>query len=64
MSHDRIMSVGGLCEVCENRAGKHTCDRCGAFVCSNHWEPAVGACLDCADAGEDSDRPSGFTLDG
>jgi hypothetical protein len=42
------MSVQGLCQVCESAQAKHTCDRCGAMVCDDHWDRELGYCSECA----------------
>ncbi|XVH32319.1 hypothetical protein ACNS7O_03805 [Haloferacaceae archaeon DSL9] len=43
------MSVGGICHVCEQREGEHTCTACGAFVCSAHYRQGPQLCSVCAD---------------
>lgn len=44
------MSVSGLCQICEVKEGRFTCDNCGAVVCEDHYDDDVGLCLDCARA--------------
>jgi len=57
------MSSTGVCQICEAAEGKYTCDRCGAFVCEDHYDPDEHACLDCAEVADDPDQPSGFQVD-
>ncbi|MFB6134272.1 MAG: zinc finger HIT domain-containing protein [Halanaeroarchaeum sp.] len=45
------MSVSGLCEICERGEATHACDRCGALVCSEHYDESSGLCSECAAAG-------------
>jgi hypothetical protein len=46
------MSVSGLCEVCQQPAVDHTCDRCGNLVCDRHFDSELGVCSECvAEAG-------------
>lgn len=42
------MSFASVCQVCESAEARYTCDRCGAAVCEQHYEPRLGFCLDCA----------------
>lgn len=42
------MSVSGLCAICEAAEAEHQCDRCGALVCSNHYDAETGLCTNCA----------------
>lgn len=42
------MSVQGLCQICEAAPAKHQCARCGALVCSNHFDADAGLCTECA----------------
>ncbi|WP_248895256.1 hypothetical protein [Haloplanus halobius] len=42
------MSVAGVCQVCENAVARHTCDNCGALVCTEHYDRATGLCSHCA----------------
>jgi hypothetical protein len=41
------MSVTGLCAVCENAPARHTCSRCGAAVCTDHYDRRDGLCTVC-----------------
>jgi len=41
------MSVSGLCEVCQQPAVDHTCDRCGNLVCDRHFDSELGVCSEC-----------------
>ncbi|WP_435155004.1 hypothetical protein [Haladaptatus sp. DFWS20] len=41
------MSVTGLCQLCEVAEATHDCDRCGALVCSEHWNRENGLCVEC-----------------
>ncbi|MFD1685725.1 zinc finger HIT domain-containing protein [Halobellus litoreus] len=43
------MSVTGVCQVCERREAEYACHRCGAAVCSVHFETEQGVCVHCAD---------------
>ncbi|MFW6153530.1 MAG: hypothetical protein ACOC42_04140 [Halobacteriota archaeon] len=42
------MSVAGLCSICEASPARHTCERCGALVCDDHYVPSLGLCTECA----------------
>lgn len=42
------MSVSELCQICEAREARFTCDNCGAVVCEDHYDDDVGFCLNCA----------------
>jgi hypothetical protein len=42
------MSVTTICQVCENAMARHTCESCGATVCTDHYERAAGLCTHCA----------------
>ncbi|WP_313691340.1 hypothetical protein [Halorarum halobium] len=55
------MSVSGLCQICEAKEGRFTCDNCGAFVCEDHYDRTEGLCADCLRLvrGGDEDRPGG-----
>ncbi|WP_049985008.1 zinc finger HIT domain-containing protein [Halobellus rufus] len=44
------MSVTGLCQICERREAEYACHRCGAAVCSIHFETEQGVCVNCASA--------------
>lgn len=59
------MSVEGLCQICESAPAKHRCRRCGALVCSSHYDETTGLCTDCAAAVSDprSGSDSGADLD-
>lgn len=41
------MSVSGLCQICEVREARFTCDNCGAVVCEEHYDRENGFCADC-----------------
>lgn len=43
------MSVSGLCQICEGREARYTCERCGRAVCPQHYDDAFGLCMDCAE---------------
>ncbi|MFD1598145.1 zinc finger HIT domain-containing protein [Halobellus rarus] len=43
------MSVTGVCQVCERREAEYACHRCGAAVCSVHFDTEQGVCVHCAD---------------
>jgi hypothetical protein len=63
------MSVSSPCEVCGKPDVDEVCDRCGQLVCRDHFDEALGYCIECAAAvrgeaepegGSDSeDRPDG-----
>ncbi|WP_266079835.1 hypothetical protein [Haladaptatus caseinilyticus] len=58
------MSVTGLCQICETAEATHDCDRCGALVCSEHWNRGNGLCVECTaeiggGSGEKTPRGSG-----
>jgi hypothetical protein len=54
-----VMSVAGLCELCERPDVDHTCDRCGRLVCDRHWDEDTGMCVECgAEVGRPGDRVS------
>ena len=64
------MSNAGLCQVCEDARARHTCQRCGTQVCTEHWDETIGACSACAETLGDpdgpptgDDRPDGFRID-
>lgn len=42
------MSVEGLCQVCEAAPADYQCRRCGALVCTAHYDEETGLCTDCA----------------
>jgi hypothetical protein len=42
------MSVEGLCQICEAAPARHQCRRCGALVCTDHYDRETGLCTDCA----------------
>ena len=42
------MSVEGLCQVCESAPVEHQCRRCGALVCTAHYDEETGLCTACA----------------
>lgn len=42
------MSFVGVCQVCEQAEGRHTCDRCGSLVCVEHYSTDLGVCTECA----------------
>jgi hypothetical protein len=42
------MSVETLCQLCEADVATEQCRRCGALVCSEHYDRDDGLCLDCA----------------
>lgn len=42
------MSVQGLCQICEAAPATERCDRCGALVCTEHYDREHGLCTDCA----------------
>jgi len=42
------MSFETVCSICESRPASHTCDQCGAQVCSEHFDRGLGACSECA----------------
>ncbi|MEF8757287.1 MAG: hypothetical protein V5A33_03515 [Halobacteriales archaeon] len=41
------MSISGLCQICEGAEATHRCDRCGNFVCDDHFDAGTGYCSDC-----------------
>ncbi|MEF8789271.1 MAG: zinc finger HIT domain-containing protein [Haloarculaceae archaeon] len=41
------MSVQGLCQICEAAPAEHRCRRCGALVCSTHYDEETGLCTGC-----------------
>jgi|APHM01.1.fsa_nt_gi hypothetical protein len=43
-----VMSLGGLCHVCEAANAEERCDHCGALVCSDHHDADRGVCVECA----------------
>ncbi|WP_254525495.1 hypothetical protein [Natrinema caseinilyticum] len=43
-----VMSVSGLCQICESRPAQHQCPNCGTFVCDLHYDNELGLCADCA----------------
>ncbi|MFB6193692.1 MAG: hypothetical protein ABEI75_01385 [Halobaculum sp.] len=53
------MSLTGLCQLCESATAEFRCELCGAPVCDDHYDRAVGACLQCArgtgDPADDAD---------
>lgn len=56
------MSFSGVCHVCEAAEGRHTCDKCGALVCDDHYDTEQALCTRCvaalggrADLGEGDD---------
>ena len=56
------MSVGGLCQVCQSAGADERCERCGAVVCADHYEPEFDVCVECtvesgAGDGPDEDHP-------
>lgn len=42
------MSVTTLCQICESATASHTCDACGAAVCTEHYDRGTGLCVSCA----------------
>ena len=42
------MSVEGLCQVCEAATIDHQCRRCGALVCTAHYDEVTALCTGCA----------------
>lgn len=42
------MSVQGLCQICESAIANYQCRRCGALVCSAHYDEERGLCTECA----------------
>jgi len=42
------MSLSSPCELCGATDVEHTCDRCGRLVCADHFEVAIGYCVECA----------------
>jgi len=44
------MSVTGLCQICERREAEYVCHRCGAAVCTLHFDKEHGVCVNCASA--------------
>ena len=42
------MSVQGLCQVCESAPARFACERCGALVCTDHYDHELGMCTSCA----------------
>ncbi|MFC7194498.1 hypothetical protein ACFQL4_07235 [Halosimplex aquaticum] len=59
------MSVSGLCEVCQQPAVDHTCDRCGNLVCDRHFDAELGVCSECVAEirGGDPSDPTGTSDD-
>ncbi len=45
------MSLTGLCQVCETAEGRFTCDRCGQFVCGEHFDTTRATCVECVRRG-------------
>lgn len=41
------MSVSGLCQICEAAEATYDCNRCGALVCTEHWNRESGLCVEC-----------------
>lgn len=52
------MSVPGLCQVCELAHADRQCDRCGSFVCVDHYDAESGVCVQCATGGPGDSFPS------
>jgi hypothetical protein len=51
------MSVSGRCELCSEGEVEHTCDRCAALVCEDHFETEMGLCVECVtEVGPASER--------
>ncbi len=48
------MSVESLCQICESAPANYQCGRCGALVCSDHYDEDVGLCTDCAASIDDT----------
>jgi hypothetical protein len=42
------MSAQGLCQICEAAPADYQCRRCGALVCSAHYQETMGLCTACA----------------
>lgn len=42
------MSVTGLCQICEQKEAEHSCPNCGTLACEDHWNEALGLCVECA----------------
>ncbi|WP_251327994.1 hypothetical protein [Haloplanus pelagicus] len=42
------MSMATVCQVCEAATAGHTCEGCGANVCTTHYDRETGLCVDCA----------------
>ena len=63
------MSTTGLCAICDAPDADRVCDRCGQLVCDDHFDDAVGYCVECAselgrgrthgEGAEDEDLPDG-----
>ena len=51
------MSVQGLCQICESRQATEQCQRCGAMVCTVHYDRELGFCANCAAEVGGRDRP-------
>lgn len=45
------MTVETLCQICEAAPAEHQCSRCGALVCSTHYDTETGLCTECATTG-------------
>ena len=44
------MSVSSPCEICGRADVEDRCDRCGQLVCGEHFDEAMGYCVECAAA--------------
>jgi hypothetical protein len=51
-----LMSVTGLCQICEANEAEHSCPNCGTLACEDHWDEATGLCARCASAADPSGR--------
>lgn len=45
------MSVSGLCQICESAEASFRCEMCGNLVCTEHFDEAMGVCVECARSG-------------
>ncbi|KAB1190589.1 hypothetical protein GJR96_16675 [Haloferax sp. MBLA0076] len=44
------MSIQGICTICEATPAEYQCRRCGALVCTAHYDRDAGLCTECAAA--------------